>query len=86
MINLTTPPSMHIDSKDFNGGFAAVFPFGEYKEGYLEFPELKIAFDVRPGDLIVFQGHLLTHGNSAIIGQRGSCVLTTNNTLYNYDS
>lgn len=81
---MDTPPKFHIDSKDWKNGFSVVAPFGNYIGGYLHFPELGLQFIVQPGDVILFQSHLLQHGNTEHLGHCSSIVMTTHNTVFNY--
>lgn len=84
IINWTTAPKIHKDVNDWHNGFCCIFPFGEYDGGQLHFPSLNMKFNLRPGDVIVFQSHLLWHGNMTYNGNRHSCVLVTQNTVMNY--
>lgn len=83
-MNIDTPPKFHVDSKDWKNGFSAVAPFGTYTGGHLSFPELALEFKVEAGDIILFQSHLLEHGNTEHLGHRSSIVMTTHNTVFNY--
>ena len=84
VVNLTMATKYHKDLKDYRNGFCCVFPFEDYDGGELHFPELNVTVNLRPGDLIVFQSHLLTHGNWPVTrGNRKSCVLLTHNTVMN---
>jgi hypothetical protein len=40
---------------------------GDYTGGYLIFPELRIAVNVRPGDLLLVNNHEIIHGNTPIV-------------------
>jgi hypothetical protein len=47
---------------------------GDYKGGALCFPRYRIAFALRPGDVLFFAGRELLHGNLSITGTRLSAI------------
>jgi hypothetical protein len=47
---------------------------GDYKGGELCFPRYRIAFALRPGDVLFFAGRELLHGNLSITGTRLSAI------------
>lgn len=83
-LNWTSPPSSHTDDRDFYGGFCAVTTFGQFTGGALNFPHLKLNFNILPGDVILFRSWLLEHGVLPWNGNRKSIVWTTNNDFYNH--
>lgn len=61
----------HFDARNLEGGFSAltVFERGEFKGHYLVFPETKLAFNLRQGDLLCGDNTTLLHGNTAKTGE-----------------
>ena len=45
---------------------------GRYTGGYLIFPEIRVAVNVRPGDLLLVNNHEIIHGNTPIVCPEGS--------------
>lgn len=66
--------SWHIDSNDYIDGICALVPFGDYTGGELAITDLKMTFDIRPGDIFFFSSRHLIHGNLEFIGERYSIV------------
>jgi hypothetical protein len=66
----------HYDKMDEHEGLCCVVPYGNYTGGDLVFPELKLRFVVRPGDIIYFRSRELLHENFAVKGHRRSIVFT----------
>lgn len=66
--NLNLQTACHYDKGDFHKGFGnlVVIERGTYKGGYTGFPQYGIAVDVRNGDFLGMDVHLL-HGNEPII-------------------
>lgn len=64
----------HKDTNTLKGSLACLFVYGNnYGGGETAFPELPhpetkkpIAFDVRPGGLLIFDGRVLLHGNTPV--------------------
>ena len=86
VLNINSPSTYYIDTKDWQNGFCIVITFGDYAGGELHFPELNITLDIQQSDLVFFQSHKLTHGNKDTIGTRHSLVLVSHNTLFNTTS
>jgi hypothetical protein len=65
-LNFNFRTAYHVDKNNLNGGMAvlSVITQGEYDGHYLVFPELKLAFDVRDGDVIIGDTQALLHGNT----------------------
>lgn len=68
-LNFNFRTAFHLDKNNLKGGLAAltVISRGEYKGHYLVFPQLKLAFDVRDGDLIISDTQTLLHGNTEMV-------------------
>lgn len=66
--NLNLQTACHYDKGDFSKGFGnlVVIEKGKYKGGYTGFPKYGIAVDVRTGDFLGMDVHLI-HGNTPII-------------------
>ena len=85
----------HRDANDLKKAFVCLFVDGEnYEGGQTAFPELMIggkivAFDVRPGTLLMFSGGDLLHGNTPVkiseTGRRVSYVAYVQEKLTNCD-
>ncbi len=60
-INSNTIAMVHTDSHDLFGSMNCLTTFGRYSGGGLSFPDIKIEFDVQPGDIIFFEGSRLRH-------------------------
>ena len=45
---------------------------GRYTGGYLIFPQIRVAVNVRPGDLLLVNNHEVIHGNTPIVCEEGS--------------
>lgn len=67
-VNKSFRTAAHRDAGDFSDGVSNLLTLGdgEYTGGYLIFPELRIAVDVRPGDLLLVNNHEIIHGNTEI--------------------
>lgn len=70
--NLNVQTCCHKDNGDFKNGFGnlVVIEKGEYKGGYIGFPEYGIGVDLRSGDFLGMNVHKL-HGNTPIEGKEG---------------
>jgi hypothetical protein len=64
----------HGDESNLPGGMSALLSLGDYSGGQLVVPRWRIAFELMPGDLLLFDG-LQLHGNLPIVGDRASLVL-----------
>lgn len=68
-VNKTFRTACHRDAGDFSDGLSNLLVLsnnGNYKGGYLVFPEYRIAVNVRPGDLLLVNNHEVIHGNTPI--------------------
>jgi hypothetical protein len=52
----------HADAEN-EGGLACLAAFGDFDGGYLCLPRLRVAFDLRPGDLLIADNNREQHGN-----------------------
>jgi hypothetical protein len=67
-VNKSFRTACHRDAGDLNEGLSnlLVLGAGEYTGGYLVFPQIKTAVNVRPGDLLLVNNHEIIHGNTDI--------------------
>lgn len=69
-VNKTFRTAAHLDAGDLEKGFSnlSVITDGktDYKGGYLVFPEVRIAVNIRPGDLLLVANHCIIHGNTEL--------------------
>jgi hypothetical protein len=58
-VNNTYETGVHKDAGDLDEGFStlAVFRRGEYRGGWLAFPEYRVGIDMRDGDLLLMDAH-----------------------------
>ena len=69
-VNKTFRTACHRDAGDFADGLSNLLVLsnnGNYSGGYLVFPEVRIAVNVRPGDLLLVNNHEIIHGNTPIV-------------------
>jgi len=68
--NLNFQTACHYDKGDFMKGYGnlCVIERGEYEGGYTGFPQYGVGVDVREGDFLAMNVHLL-HGNEPIISK-----------------
>ena len=69
-VNKTFRTACHRDAGDFADGLSNLLVLsnnGNYSGGYLVFPEVRIAVNVRPGDLLLVNNHEVIHGNTPIV-------------------
>jgi hypothetical protein len=68
-VNKSFRTAAHRDAGDLNDGLSnlLVVGSGDYTGGYLVFPELRVAVNVRPGDLLLVNNHEIIHGNTPIV-------------------
>jgi hypothetical protein len=57
----------HKDKGDLRDGWAALFTIGNYQGGALCFPRYRVAFNMRPGDVLICDPHQV-HGNLPFTG------------------
>jgi hypothetical protein len=73
-INRNTTCRSHVDARNARG-LSCMTTFGQFTGGALCFPRLKVAFDVRPGDLLIADTNREQHGNvGGRVGDRISVV------------
>ena len=68
-VNKTFRTAAHRDAGDFDAGLSNLLVLsndGNYTGGYLVFPEIRTAVNVRPGDLLLVNNHEVIHGNTPI--------------------
>jgi len=66
-VNKTFRTACHRDAGDFQDGLSNLLVLsnnGNYEGGYLVFPEVRVAVNVRPGDLLLVNNHEIIHGNT----------------------
>jgi hypothetical protein len=63
----------HADSGNLPGVFSALMPMGRFGGGELVLPRWRIAFALKPGDLLLFDPQQL-HGNLPFRGERLSAI------------
>ena len=69
-VNKTFRTAAHRDAGDFSNGLSNLLVLsnnGNYTGGYLILPEVRIAVNVRPGDLLLVNNHEYIHGNTPIV-------------------
>ena len=69
-VNKTFRTACHRDAGDFAEGLSNLLVLsnnGNYSGGYLVFPEVRVAVNVRPGDLLLVNNHEIIHGNTPIV-------------------
>lgn len=73
-INKTVRFPSHVDSKN-EGGLACLMAFGDFANGDLCLPRLRVAFRLRPGDVLFADNNEEQHGNiGPVAGVRISVV------------
>ena len=74
-VNRTFRTAAHRDAGDFTEGMSNLLTLsndGRFTGGYLIFPEIRVAVNVRPGDLLLVNNHEVIHGNTPIVCEEGS--------------
>lgn len=74
-VNKTFRTAAHRDAGDFTEGMSNLLTLsndGRYSGGYLVFPQIRAAVNVRPGDLLLVNNHEVIHGNTPIVCEEGS--------------
>lgn len=69
-VNKTFRTAAHRDAGDYTEGLSNLLVLsnnGNYSGGYLILPEVRIAVNVRPGDLLLVNNHEYIHGNTPIV-------------------
>lgn len=72
---------MHTDGGNWRNGFAAVFCIGYFKGEELKFPEIGLAFAIKPKDVILFKSWVLFRENATISKEFRSSIVLTNHHL-----
>jgi hypothetical protein len=74
VVNKDTTCRSHTDSNNKNG-LSCMTVFGDFHGGELVFPRLRLAFDVRPGDVLIADTNREQHGNDPnMAGERISVI------------
>lgn len=73
-VNVNARTAVHKDKGGVRGGTAALLASGTFDGGHLLLPRYKLAFDVREGDVLIFDPHE-PHGNAPVSGERLSVVI-----------
>lgn len=71
-VNKTFRTAAHRDAGDLDSGLSNLLVLsnnGNYTGGYLVFPQVRVAVNVRPGDLLLVNNHEVIHGNTPIVLQ-----------------
>jgi hypothetical protein len=74
-VNKTFRTAAHRDAGDLDSGLSNLLVLsndGRFTGGYLVFPEIRVAVNVRPGDLLLVNNHEIIHGNTPIVCEEGS--------------
>lgn len=74
-VNKTFRTAAHRDAGDLDTGLSNLLVLsndGRFSGGYLIFPEIRVAVNVRPGDLLLVNNHEIIHGNTPIVCEEGS--------------
>jgi len=69
-VNSKFRTAMHYDAGDYTEGLSNLLVLsnnGNYSGGYLVAPEYRVAFNVRPGDLLLINNHEVMHGNTEMV-------------------
>lgn len=67
IINANNPLTYHVDSGNFKAGWSAQYTWrGDTLGGLLVFPQMRTAFDLADGSLLLFNGGLWVHGVTPI--------------------
>lgn len=69
-VNKTFRTAAHRDAGDYTAGLSNLLVLsnnGNYSGGYLILPQVRLAVNVRPGDLLLINNHEYIHGNTPIV-------------------
>lgn len=69
-VNRTFRTAAHRDAGDLSAGFSNLVAMDngkKYSGAYLVLPEVRIAVNIRPGDLLLINNHEAMHGNTPIV-------------------
>jgi len=67
-VNLNFATGCHLDGQDAEGAFTALTTAGDWRGGEFALPQLRVAVDVRPGDVLFARTDAWWHGNAPITG------------------
>lgn len=69
-VNVNYASHPHLDVGDFTDGLStvSVVELGAYAGGLLVFPQHRVAFDVREGDVLFMRAHVDVHCNTPVVG------------------
>jgi len=73
-VNRNVRTTYHYDNGDFSGGMGNLVVLAGNETGEVVMPRYRIAFRVRPGDVLLMNVHEM-HGNLAFVGERLTAVL-----------
>jgi hypothetical protein len=74
-VNKTFRTAAHRDAGDLDSGLSNLLVLSNdnrFTGGYLVFPEIRVAVNVRPGDLLLVNNHEVIHGNTPFVCVEGS--------------
>jgi hypothetical protein len=60
----------HTDQKSVFWAKSCLYPFGDFEERGVILWELKAVLVLKPGDLFIFEDHLITHSNESVKEER----------------
>jgi hypothetical protein len=80
-VNINARGAVHIDIGDLAHGVAGLTADGEFEGAELVLPRYLLAFDVKPGDLLLFDPHE-PHANAPLKGNRISVVFYVRGKLH----
>jgi hypothetical protein len=69
-VNRTFRTAAHRDAGDLSAGFSNLVAMDngkKYSGAYLVLPEVRVAVNIRPGDLLLINNHEVIHGNTPIV-------------------
>jgi hypothetical protein len=73
-VNVDSRAAVHVDADDLPNGTAALIADGNFQGSGLVLPRFNLHFDIRAGDVLLFDPHQ-AHANPPLIGHRLSVVL-----------
>jgi len=73
-VNKNFRTAYHTDKGDLREGFSCLTTLGRFKGGLLVLPRYRVAFNVKPGSVLMMDAHEF-HGNTQITGERITAVL-----------
>ena len=82
LVNILT--TCHQDLKDPPDGWVAMVAFGDYENGKLCIPDIRIKFSYKSGDVIFFRSWALKHFIQYFIGSRYVIVFSTTQKIFEW--